>query len=57
MLDSAKARMQLGWTPRWTLDEALKMVVQWHSAHQRGEPMRSVVHEQIDGYRATTTSH
>jgi CDP-glucose 4,6-dehydratase len=52
MLDSAKARMQLGWTPRWTLDQALQKVVSWHSAHQRGEPLRAVVQQQIDQYQS-----
>jgi CDP-glucose 4,6-dehydratase len=57
MLDSAKARMLLGWTPRWSLDEALRMVVGWHTAHQRGEPLRPVVQQQIDRYQSTATLH
>ena len=57
MLDSAKARMLLGWTPRWTLDQALKMVIGWHSAHQRGESLRPVVQQQIDQYQSAATLH
>lgn len=57
MLDSAKARLLLGWTPRWTLDQALKMVIGWHSAHQRGESLRPVVQQQIDQYQSAATLH
>ena len=32
-LDSTKARTQLGWTPRWSLDEALDATVEWYRAH------------------------
>ena len=53
MLDSAKARMLLGWRPRWTLDEALQMVLGWHDAHERGESLRGVVSNQIDRYADT----
>lgn len=57
MLDSAKARMLLGWRPRWTLDEALQAVVGWHSAYEKGQPLRQVVMEQIAAYESTTTVH
>lgn len=49
-LDSTKARVSLGWKPRWTLDEALSAIVSWYKAYQRGEPMRDVVLRQIAAY-------
>lgn len=57
VLDSAKARMMLGWKPRWTLEQALQAVVKWHSAYKRGEPLRNVVMDQIASYEAMITSH
>jgi len=47
----------LGWRPRWTLDEALKMVVNWHGAHERGDSLRNVVMQQIAHYETTPTLH
>lgn len=57
LLDSAKARMMLGWQPRWTLEQALRAVVKWHGAYRRGEPLREVVMQQIASYEATPTTH
>jgi CDP-glucose 4,6-dehydratase len=48
-LDSSAAERALGWHPRWSLDEALELLVDWHRAHRRGEDMRSVSLAQIDG--------
>lgn len=39
-LDSSKARKQLGWQPRWTLEQSLERVVKWHLAHQNGDDVR-----------------
>jgi len=33
-LDSAKARTELGWRPRWTLDTGLKETFDWYVANQ-----------------------
>jgi CDP-glucose 4,6-dehydratase len=57
LLDSAKARLLLGWQPRWTLDAALKAVVDWHSAYENGEPMRDVVLRQIESYESAPTPY
>jgi len=51
-LDSAKARMRLGWKPRWTLNQALSAVVNWYKAYERGEPLREVTLRQIASYEA-----
>ena len=51
-IDSALAREVLGWRPRWDLDEALRAVVEWYSAHGEGRDMRDVTLAQI---RAFTT--
>jgi CDP-glucose 4,6-dehydratase len=51
-LDSAKARGQLGWRPRWNLEQALDATVAWQRAYLRGEDMRQVCWRQIDEYTA-----
>ena len=50
-LDISKARQQLGWQPRWSLQEALAHVVHWHKAWRNGENMRILCMQQISGYR------
>ncbi len=50
-LDSTAAERQLGWRPRWDLDEALARVATWHEAHRRGEDMRRTSLEQIADFR------
>jgi CDP-glucose 4,6-dehydratase len=49
-LDSTQARSELGWMPRWSLQEALEQTVAWHQAWQRGDDMQVVCHEQIAAY-------
>jgi CDP-glucose 4,6-dehydratase len=49
-LDCSKARQQLGWLPRWNLSRALRAIVEWQQAHQRGEDMRQVSLRQIEAY-------
>jgi CDP-glucose 4,6-dehydratase len=51
-LDSTKAREQLGWEPRWGLDDALQSIVSWYGALRTGEDMRRATLEQIDAFRA-----
>ncbi len=48
-LDCAKARSQLGWRPRWSLDEAIRRIVAWHQAQASGSDMRDrSIRELID---------
>ncbi|MGO9320176.1 MAG: CDP-glucose 4,6-dehydratase [Solirubrobacteraceae bacterium] len=46
-LDSSAAERLLGWHPRWSLEHALELVVEWHRAHRAGEDMRGVSLAQI----------
>ncbi len=50
-LDSTAAERQLGWRPRWDLEEALARVVSWHEAHRLGEDMRRASLEQIADFQ------
>jgi CDP-glucose 4,6-dehydratase len=49
-LDSSKARVRLGWTPRWDLDQALRSIVEWHKAFQAGNDPREVSLSQIEDF-------
>ena len=51
-LDSAKARARLGWTPRWTIDDALTAIVAWHRAGMDGRSVRDITLTQIARYQA-----
>ena len=49
-LDCAKANDILGWSPVWSLRQALAMIVDWHKAYQDKVDMRRVCLEQIETY-------
>ena len=49
-LDSSKARVRLGWEPRWDLDQALANVVSWYKAFQAGDDLRDHSLRQIEEY-------
>jgi CDP-glucose 4,6-dehydratase len=49
-LDSAKARAELGWAPRWHLTEALNHTLSWHLAWHQGKDMAAVSLAQIRAY-------
>ncbi len=51
-LDISKARQRLQWTPRWSLETALKHITDWHQAWLSGEDMRTICLNQISQYRS-----
>ncbi|MDD5363752.1 MAG: CDP-glucose 4,6-dehydratase [Gallionellaceae bacterium] len=51
-LDSSKARIRLGWRPKYDTDAALARVVEWHRAWLAGADMRAYTLDQIDRYMA-----
>ncbi len=55
-LDCSKARMQLGWHPRWNLARALRSIIDWHKGYLAGEPMRDLSLRQINDYLATANT-
>jgi CDP-glucose 4,6-dehydratase len=52
-LDISKARQSLGWSPRWSLDQALDHTVEWHMAWMQGKDVRSQCFKQIEDYLAS----
>ena len=51
-LDCSKARTQLGWRPRVTLELALDWAVEWHRAYVNEGDMRTMSEAQILRYQA-----
>jgi len=49
-LDCSKAKMRLGWHPRWDLERALKNIVAWVHAYNKKMDMRDICIKQIDEY-------
>lgn len=49
-LDTSKAQHLLNWTPRWTLDSALKHTIDWHQAWIAGHDMQAFCFKQIAQY-------
>ncbi len=52
-LDSSKARIRLGWYPRWRLRDALQKSLEWHEAWKKEADMRSFTLSQIANYQST----
>ena len=49
-LDISKAKQQLGWEPKWSLDSALDKTIDWQKAWRAGEDMRRKCLDQISEY-------
>jgi CDP-glucose 4,6-dehydratase len=49
-LDCSKARMRLGWHPRWDLDKALTSILEWVKVYSSTCDMRLCCLEQIEAY-------
>jgi CDP-glucose 4,6-dehydratase len=49
-LDISKAKLKLGWTPTWELNNTLEKIVDWHKAWLNNEDMKTVCLYEIDEY-------
>ena len=49
-LDISKAKQQLGWEPKWSLDTALDKIIDWQKSWCAGEDMRAKCITQISEY-------
>ena len=53
-LDCSKARSELEWRPRWSLEKALESIVEWTRAYKNGEDAKCVCLKQINEYSASS---
>lgn len=49
-LDCSKARLRLGWEPRWNITMALEKTYEWCIAHHSGLSLYDVCRQQIEEY-------
>ncbi|MCL2848767.1 MAG: CDP-glucose 4,6-dehydratase [Micrococcales bacterium] len=54
MLDSARARTELGWSPTWDVDTALRNVVAWEHAVRAGTTALDATRTQVHDYLAAS---
>jgi len=55
-LDISKARNQLGWSPKWDVEQALSKIMEWHQQWLNHADMNTFCIEQINHYWNTTPS-
>jgi len=50
-LDCSKARQNLGWIPRWSLEKAIEQIAQWQESYLSQDNMQAVSLKQINSYQ------
>lgn len=50
LLDSSKASLVLGWQPRWSFDDAIRMTAAWYAGYARGQNPAALTSSQIDAF-------
>lgn len=55
-LDCSKARMRLGWQPRWDLGKTLASILEWVSVYSSTGDLRKCCLDQIESYEKTVRS-
>jgi CDP-glucose 4,6-dehydratase len=51
-LDCSKAHSELGWRPKWNLNQALDKIIEWSHAYQREQNIQEICFKQIEEYNA-----
>lgn len=50
-LDISKAASRLTWSPKWTLEDALERIVQWHRTWLAGDDVKAITLHQIQDFQ------
>jgi CDP-glucose 4,6-dehydratase len=50
-LDCSKSKTRLGWTPQWTLEDAINKICEWSMAYVNSEDIVSLTFSQIKDYQ------
>jgi CDP-glucose 4,6-dehydratase len=53
-LDCSKAKTELGWHPRWTVEKAIDSIIEWTRAYNKNKDLREACLDQIEAYRHST---
>jgi CDP-glucose 4,6-dehydratase len=53
-LDCSKAKMKLGWQPRWNIGTAIEKIVEWVGSYENGDNVRNVCQKQLQDYLSST---
>jgi CDP-glucose 4,6-dehydratase len=49
-LDYSKAKVELGWSPKWTIEQAIDKVIEWVRAYSDKSDIREVCFKQIEEF-------
>jgi len=49
-LDCSKAKMELGWQPRWSLETAIEKIMEWSKSYQQTKSIRETCQNQLKEY-------
>ncbi|MGG3886447.1 CDP-glucose 4,6-dehydratase [Brevibacillus panacihumi] len=49
-LDCSRAKEELGWRPRWSIEQALEQIVEWTKDSQMGKNLQEICKKQIQNY-------
>lgn len=52
-LDCSKTMAELGWRPRWNLEQALNKIMEWTLAYKEGKDLKEICLKQIEEYCGT----
>jgi CDP-glucose 4,6-dehydratase len=49
-LDCSKAKSELEWRPKWSLEKAIESIAEWTRAYKEGKDVKGVCLKQIEEY-------
>ena len=49
-LDCSQAKVDLGWSPRWRIEESLLHIAGWYKDQQKRQNMRNITMQQIESF-------